>query len=103
MDRISGPVGMEDKNDRVSTSLALIVVFWPAGLWLIGFFVAQLARLNGCKIWARGPEECLFLGMNVGENIYPIWSLGVYLMGVFLWIPIGLILLGVIRFIRRAT
>jgi hypothetical protein len=94
---------MEDKNDRVSTSLALIVVLWPAGLWLIGFFVAQLARLNGCKIWARGPEECLFLGMDVGEYIYPLWSLGFYLLGVFLWIPIGLILLGVIRFIRRAT
>ncbi|MDO6800708.1 hypothetical protein [Shimia thalassica] len=41
--------------------------------------------------------------MDVGEYIYPLWSSGYYLLGVFLWIPIGLILLGVIRFIRRAT
>ena len=88
-------------NDRISNILAFIVVLWPAGLWVIGFIVVQLAHLNGCKVWARGPEECLLLGVDFGEYLYPLSALGYYFVGIFLWVPIGLILLGFIRFIRR--
>ena len=102
-DQIVGAVDVKDKREWVSSYLALLVVLWPVGLWLIGFIVAQLAWLNGCKIWARGPEECLILGTDVGAYIYPLWSLGIYLLGVLVWIPLGLILLGILRFLRRAT
>ena len=46
-DQIVGAVDVKDKRERVSSYLALLVVLWPVGLWLIGFIVAQLAWLNG--------------------------------------------------------
>lgn len=94
---------MPKKSGELSGFLTLLIVFWPAGLWVIGFLVAQVAQASGCKIWAKGPEECLVFGADVGEFIYPLWSLGFYLLGVFLWVPIGLIILGILRFtIRKA-
>lgn len=99
---VFGGVIMKNKK-YVPTFLALFVVLWPAFLWLFALLIAQLARFNGCTIWARGPEECLFLGADVGEYIYPLWALGFYLLYVFLWVPIGLILLGLIRLARRAA
>lgn len=81
--------------------VAVLIVLWPALLWVTAFAVAQVARLNGCIIWARGPEECIFLGADIGEYLYPLWALGFSLIYVFLWVPIGLILLGVIRFLQK--
>jgi hypothetical protein len=87
----------------MSTPLALLIVLWPAGLWSIGFIAYLLLRLNGCNISARGPEDCLIWGADFGEFIYPFWSLGVYLMAAVLWGPIGLILLGLLRVIKRTS
>lgn len=94
---------MENADDEISTPLALLIVLWPAGVWVIGFIAYLLLRLKGCNISARGPEECLIWGADFGEYIYPLWSLGFYLMGTFLWVPIGLILLGLLRVIKRSS
>ena len=96
-----GTATVHQKVDEKSGLLSILIVLGPAILWLIGFAVAQLARLKGCKIWAKGPEECIILGADIGEFIYPLWSLGFYLLFVFLWVPIGLIILGILRFARR--
>ena len=92
---------MNDGRRELPAFAAVLIVLWPALLWIAAFTVAQIAQLNGCVIWARGPEECKFLGADIGEFLYPLWALGFSLLYVFLWIPIGLILLGVIRFVRK--
>ncbi len=101
----------KNADDEISTPLALLIVLWQAGVWVIGFIAYLLLRLiaylllrlKGCNISARGPEECLIWGADFGEYIYPLWSLGFYLMGTFLWVPIGLILLGLLRAIKRTS
>lgn len=93
---------MQKKEGGHARYLPLLIVMWPAILWLAAFAVSLIVRLNGCKISARGPEECIFLGADVGELIYPLWAMGYYLMFAFLWVPIGLIILGIIRLVRRS-
>lgn len=93
---------MPDQSAKeVNSFTSVLIVLWPAILWGCGFIVSLIARWNGCKISARGPEECLFLGADVGEFLYPLWSLGFFLIYVFLWVPIGLIILGIVRHIYK--
>ena len=55
-------------------------------LWLIALGVATAARLHGCKIWAAGPEPCFVFGVDLGENLYPLWALGYYFVAAALWV-----------------
>lgn len=71
---------MQNNVDKVSAPLALLIVLWPVGLWLIEFCVYLLVRLNGCTLSAVGPQECLILGADIGEHVYPLWSLGFQLI-----------------------
>lgn len=93
---------MPDRSAKeVNSSISVLIVLWPAILWGCGYSVSLIASWNGCKIWARGPEECIFFGTDVGEFIYPLWSLDFFLLYVFLWVPFGLIILGIVRYIYR--
>ncbi len=92
---------MTDEKRDLPRFVAVLIVLWPALIWVVAFSVAQVARLNGCVIWARGPEKCMFFGSDIGEFLYPLWALGFSLLYVFFWIPIGLILLGIIRYARK--
>ena len=89
------------QEKEVSRFVSIFIVLWPAILWACGYVVAQIARWNGCKILARGPEECILFGADFGELIYPLWSLGFYLLFVFLWVPFGIIILGIVRYTYR--
>ena len=89
--------------DRGLSSLALVViVMWPGMLWLIGLGAAMIARLGGCSISARGPEPCLLLGLDLGGALYPLFGLGIYLIYVVLWIPLGLVIVGLLRWLNRS-
>jgi hypothetical protein len=92
---------LAEDTDDISGVLSFLIVLWPAVLCAIGFLVYLLALLNGCKLTARGPEECMFLGTDFGEVIYPLWGLGIYLVYAFLWIPVGLIILAIARYLKR--
>jgi hypothetical protein len=92
---------LEEDSDEVSGILSFLIVLWPVVLWAIGFLVNVLALLNGCKITANGPEECMFLGADFGGFIFPLFGLGVYLVYAFLWIPVGLIILAIVRYLKR--
>ncbi|KIC09996.1 hypothetical protein RA19_12565 [Leisingera sp. ANG-M1] len=92
---------MQQEDKELPAWLSLLILLWPLALWVAGFIISQAAQTGGCKIWAKGPEECIFLGTNIGELIYPLWSLGFYLPFVLLWVPCGLIILGIIRFALR--
>lgn len=82
---------------KLPSWFAACIILWPAVLWLLGVIAAQIVLLNGCTLTARGPEECLMLGFDVGEWVYPLWALGFFLVYVLIWIPIGLLLVGIIR------
>ena len=62
---------MEKENGEVTGIYSFLIVLWPAIFWVFGFLAAQVARLNGCKVWAKGPVECIFLGSDIGELVYP--------------------------------
>lgn len=75
-----------------SRIVPIFLVLWPVFLILLMFVTIQLASLNGCKIWARGPSPCLFMGYDFGEMLYPFWALGYYTVFAMFWvIPTGLI------------
>lgn len=92
---------LPEDTDEVSGILSLLIVLWPAVLWAVGYLVYLLALLNGCKVTAKCPEECIFLGADFGEVIYPLWALGFYLGYAFLWMPVGLIVLAIARYLKR--
>ena len=94
---------MKKEGGGISMFFAVALVLWPAALWLVAFAVAFVAGRSGCKIWARGPEECMVLGMDIGEYLYPLWAMGYYMLGVILWIPIGFVLLILIWLARRKS
>ncbi len=77
--------------------VALLIVTWPALLWLSGLAVSLAAQSYGCTISARGPEPCIVFGRDYGEFLYPLWALGFSVIYVLLWLPIGLVLLGLLR------
>jgi len=77
----------------------ILIVFWPALIWLGAYTVVSIANLFGCKIWARGPEQCILLGVDIGPALYPLWAMGYYLGAVVAWIPIGLCIVALWGFV----
>lgn len=57
-------------NIKAWKGLSLTFVFWPAAIWSAGATVAVTAALNGCKIRALRPEECILFGADIGGLIY---------------------------------
>jgi hypothetical protein len=94
---------LKKEHKDLSSLTAILIVLWPAGLCLLGFIVLLIANVNGCKVSAQGPSPCILLATDIGEYIYPLWALGYYLFYAFLWVPIGLILLGIIRYGRNSA
>ena len=78
-----------------------LFVLAPALLWLLLLLISILLRMYGCTIWARGPEQCIVFGLDIGAQIYPLWALGYLLIPAVLWIPIALLLVALIRFESR--
>ncbi len=95
-----GNLELQREPNRGLLSLAIVViVMWPVMLWLIGLGVAMIARLGGCSISAHGPEPCLRFGVDQGGALYPLFGLGLYLIYALLWIPLGLGIVGLIRWL----
>jgi heme/copper-type cytochrome/quinol oxidase subunit 2 len=71
-------------------------------LWAVGFALVQIATLAGCKTLAKGPETCLVLGADMGGLLYNMLLMSWFLLaGAIFWVPIGLVLIAVIRYLRR--
>lgn len=92
---------MNGKTRNLPRYVATLIVAWPAYLWIIAFVIGQIANLNGCTIWALGPEECMFFGADIGDFLYPLWALGYWAVLVVFWIPIGWILVRIIEYARK--
>lgn len=75
-------------DNKAWKALSLVFVFWPAAIWSVGAIIAVTAILSGCEITARGPEECVRFGADIGELIYPLWSLGFFLPIVIIWVAV---------------
>ncbi|MBO9477354.1 hypothetical protein J7382_07400 [Shimia sp. R11_0] len=89
------------EDSTISSKAMIAIVCWPVFVWLIGGIIAFLASLGGCQISSQGPQPCEILGLDLGAVLYPLWGLGFYLLYVFLWIPIGLVIVGLIRAFRN--
>ncbi|WP_316015790.1 hypothetical protein [Roseobacter sp. HKCCA0434] len=92
---------MRDRKKELPGSVAALIVFWPAVLGVIVFALLLLARLGGCVVSARGPEECRQFGVDIGGLLYLVSNPGYFVLYTFLWIPIGLILVGIIRSLQK--
>lgn len=79
------------------STLNTLIVLWPAALWCFGLCLSLAIRLYGCTISARGPEACIVAGYDIGVFVYPLFGLGFYLIYVFLWMPVGLIIVFLLR------
>lgn len=92
---------MDDRPEDVSSWFAVLVVLLPIIVCLFGFLVTMIAKLYGCATSTRGPEECTLFGVDIGQFLYFSFGLQFYFLLAFLWIPIGLIILGLARYLRR--
>ena len=68
-----------------SRILPVLIVLWPAIIWLLA-----VAAFLVCKV----------LEVDTGETFA---GLGIYLLYVFLYIPAGLVLLGIARFLAKRS
>lgn len=71
--------------------VASLIVFWPWIIIAVEFAVIWWANARGCKIWALGPEPCLLFGHDIGEQLYPLWSVGYQIAFSFMWVIPALI------------
>ena len=85
----------------ISRLFIVLFVLGPALLWLLLLLISMLLRMYGCTIWAKGPEQCIVLGTDIGAQIYPLWGLGYSLIPAVVWIPIALLIVGLLRFLNR--
>lgn len=85
----------------IARIFVVLFVLGPALLWLLLLLISVLFRMYGCTIWARGPEQCIVFGIDIGPQIYPLWGLGYSLIPAVLWIPIALLIVGLSRFLGR--
>lgn len=77
--------------------ISVLIVLWPCVLLLLAILILVLASMKGCRVSARGPEVCMVFGRDIGEQLYPLWAMGYYFVLSLLWVPAGLLLLGVLR------
>ncbi len=92
---------MTRENTEIPAFLSIEIVLWPAIFCILGFVVATAASLYGCTISAQGPKECVLLGVDIGGFLHPLWALGIYVVYAFIWVPIGLVILALVRWVRR--
>jgi len=74
----------KQRTKRKKSWIPWIIVFWPLIIILIEFLVLWIALSAGCRISAQGPQPCHFLGNDVGEYLYPLWTVGLQL-GLAIW------------------
>jgi len=72
--------------------LVMALVFWPWLIIVLELIVIWLATAWGCTISSRGPETCMVLGHDIGERLYPLWSVGFQLVYSLFWVVPGIIL-----------
>jgi hypothetical protein len=80
-----------------------LLVLWPAILWILAFGIATIARMSGCDISAMGPSPCIVLGVDVGEDIYPLWALGLFAGFVLIWVIVTGIIWWIAEIIRSRS
>ena len=73
---------MQGNRDEASKPLALLILLWPLGFFLFGLGAYAFSFITG-------------------NEHYSFWLIGYGLVGAFFWLPVGLILLGLLRFIKR--
>lgn len=96
------PSPSDPDPDEIPGWLSVLILTWPALLWAVGFALVQIATLGGCKIWAKGPETCTVLGADMGGLFYNMFLMSWFLLaGAVFWMPIGLVLIGLVRYLRR--
>ncbi len=76
-----------------------IVVFWPWLFIAVEILIIWWATSRGCTISARGPKTCMFMGRDIGERLYGLWSVGYQIAFSFLWVIPGVLFWGVIELI----
>ena len=66
--------------------IVALFVFLPWLVILVELAILFLAQHHGCTISAAGPQTCLFGGVDFGNVLYPLWSLGYQIAYSFLWV-----------------
>lgn len=96
------PSPSDPDPDELPGWLSVLILTWPALLWAVGFAVFQIATLTGCKTLAKGPEACTVLGADIGGLLHSLlWMSWFLLAGAIFWLPIGLVLIALVRYLRR--
>lgn len=83
--------------------LRILIVFGPLAVWLAGMLLLAIVLLGGCEVMALGPQECIVFGRDIGEDIYPLWSLGFFFPIVILWVAISSLVIELARWIIART
>ncbi len=91
------------KNQRVNPLrkkyYVYALVFWPIPILLLEILILIWAESRGCTIWARGPEPCIVLGRDIGEHLYPLWSVGYQAMFGIGWVIDALLIWGLVKLV----
>lgn len=92
---------MQQNKRDASKLLRTLFVFLPLYLCGIGYCIILLAAANGCEINAADSHPCYFGGVDFGELLYPLSMIGFWFAFALMWIPIALLILEILKWIKR--
>lgn len=76
------------------------IVFWPWIIIAMQLLVIWWATSRGCVVSARGPEPCIVMGMDIGEQISGMWTVGYQIAFSLMWVIPAVLLWAIIEIVR---